>query len=170
MTAKEKKALYDKEYKEKNREKKRLQSKKYYEDNKELLSLKKKDYYINNKKHILNRCSNYRENNPKEKTGLTGTGNYNITLAERYKEEWLNIPIFLYKLKTVDFNGKTFYKYGLTKNLKNRLYTIPYNMEVIELHEMNKYDAVYKEKELLEKVTKYKPLTKFGGYTECFIK
>ena len=64
---------------------------------------------------------------------------------------------------------KVFFKYGLTKNIRNRLYYIPYDVEILELIELNKYDAVYKERELLEKVTSYTPLTKFGGHTECFI-
>ena len=184
MQSKEEKALYDKEYRLKNLEKLKEQSLKYREENKEklleyskcyefenkeIIALKKKEYYLKNKEKILERCKKYRENNPKEKSGLKGTGNYNITLAERHKDIWINTNIFLYKLKMTDINNQIFFKYGLTKNIKNRLYYIPYDVEILELIELNKYDAVYKERELLEKVTSYIPSTKFGGHTECFI-
>ena len=185
MTVKEKKAAYDKEYRLKNLEKIKLRAleysnnrkdiKKEYQKNydilnKEKVAERKRKYYKNNKSKILEACKKYRNNNPKEKSGLKGTGNYNITLAERHKDIWINTKIFLYKLKMTDINNQVFFKYGLTKNIRNRIYGIPYDVEVLELIELNKYDAVYKEKELLEKVISYTPLTKFGGHTECFIK
>ena len=184
MTVKEKKAEYDKEYRLKNLEKIKTRSleyrnnrkditkerwKNYEKLNKDTISEKKKLYYKNNKSKILETCKKYRDNNPKEKSGLKGTGNYNITLAERHRDIWINTKIFLYKLKMTDINNQVFFKYGLTKNIRNRLYYIPYDVEILELIELNKYDAVYKERELLEKVTSYTPLTKFGGHTECFI-
>lgn len=184
MTAKEKKAEYDKEYRLKNLEKIKIRTLEYRNNrkdinkeyqknydilNKEKVSERKKKYYKNNKSKILEICKKYRNNNPKEKSGLKGTGNYNITLAERHKDVWINTKIFLYKLKMTDINNQVFFKYGLTKNIKNRLYQIPYNVEILELIELNKYEGVYKEKKLLEQVTSYIPLTKFGGHTECFI-
>ena len=141
----------------------------HYLKNKELLSEKKREYYLKNKDYILDRCEKYRESNPKEKTGKTGTGNYNITLAERYKAEWLNEELFLYKLKITDTDGTVFYKCGLAKNMRNRLYHIPYNVDVIEAIKMTKYDAVYAERNILDSKIKYSPLIKFGGHTECFV-
>ncbi len=184
MQTKEEKALYDKEYRLKNKEKRKQKSleyrikkkenlaeyqKQYDIQNKEKVSERKRKYYKANKERILETCKNYRDNNPKEKSGLKGTGNYNITLAERHKEEWLNTQIYLYKLKMIDINGQVFFKYGLSKNLKYRLYGIPYDVEILDTQLFNKYDAVYKEKELLANINNYTPLIKFGGYTECFI-
>ena len=184
MTVKEKKAAYDKEYRLKNLEKIKLKSLEYRNDrkeitkeyqknydklNKEKVSERKRNYYLKNKNKILETCKQYRNNNPKEKSGLKGTGNYNITLAERHKDSWIKIDIFLYKLKMIDTDNQIFYKYGLAKNIKTRLYYIPYEAEVLELTKLNKYEAIYKEKELLSNVNKYIPLIKFGGYTECFI-
>lgn len=61
--------------------------KKHYNNNKEILALKKREYYLINKQKILKLQKDYRKNNPKEKNGKLGTGNYNITLVERHKEE-----------------------------------------------------------------------------------
>lgn len=184
MTDKEKKAEYDKnrrinnkenilkvaqEYRNNNREliaeKQRLR----YALNKEKESERKRKYYIENKDFVLNKCKQYRSKYPKEKTGKTGTGNYNITLAERHKEEWLKEELYLYKLKITDEDGTIFYKSGLAKNMRNRLYHIPYEVDVIEAVKMNKYDAIYAERKILENTEKYKPLKKFGGHTECFL-
>ena len=76
--------------------------------------------------------------------------------------------IYFYHLKLIEDDGFEFYKYGLTKDIKTRLKNIPYNAEVLELTMLNKYDAVYKEIELLNNVEKYIPQKTFGGYTECF--
>lgn len=184
MTAKEKKAEYDRNrrfvkkdeiskkgkiYRLANRDKINNYHKELYANNKDSESERKRIYYIENKDKILSRCKNYRDCNPKIKTGKLGTGNYNITLAERYKDEWLFEEIYLYKLKITDTDGTIFYKHGLAKNMRNRLYHIPYKVDVIEAILMNKYDAVYSEIEMLQNKQKYCPLIKFGGHTECFI-
>lgn len=184
MTAKEKKAEYDrnrrlenrelvlsisKKYRDKNKDDLNSKAREKYLLNKESESQRKREYYLANKEKIIARCKEYRENNPKEKSGKVGTGNYNITLAERHKEEWLKEELFLYKLKITDTDGTVFYKCGLSKNMRNRLYHIPYDVDVIEAVRMTKYDAIYSERNMLENKIKYSPLIKFGGHTECFI-
>lgn len=184
MTAKEIKAEYDKNRRIKhgddirkrvnelaiiNRNKINEKFKKLYHLNKKSESERKRIYYLNNKEKILLKCKTYRKSNPKEKTGKVSTGNYNITLAERHKNEWLFEEIYLYKLKITDTDGTVFYKHGLSKNMRNRLYHIPYKVDVIEAILMNKYDAIYSEIEMLQNKQKYCPLIKFGGHTECFI-
>ncbi len=181
---KEKKSEYDKEYQKINKNKiSKIKSeyrnnnknnlinynKNYDKLNKEKISERKRLYYLNNKERIIKNSEKYRKENPKIKTNKKGTGNYNITLAERNKEEWLKTEIILYKFKMSEDDGKIFYKYGLTKNIKNRLYHIPYKVEILETFTLDKYTAVYKEKELLTNITSYTPNIKFGGYTECFI-
>ena len=161
--------LLSEEDKQKLLEEKREYVKNHYYENKKSLLDKKREYYLKNKERILETCKKYRELNPKEKTGLKGTGNYNITLAERHKEEWLNEELYLYKLQITDIDGTIFYKCGLAKNMRNRLYHIPYEVDIIEAVKMTKYDAVYSEKDILKNKIKYSPLIKFGGHTECFI-
>ncbi len=153
----------------KSAENNRKSFKKYYNKNKEVLANKKREYYLKNKEEILKKQKEYRDCNPKENNRKTGTGNYNITLAERNKEEWLNEELFLYKLKITDIDGTIFYKHGLAKNMRNRLYHIPYEVDVIEAVKMTKYDAIYSEREMLMNKIKYSPLIKFGGHTECFL-
>lgn len=143
--------------------------KEHYNNNKEVLALKKREYYLINKQKILKLQKDYRKNNPKEKNGKLGTGNYNITLAERNKEEWLKEDLYLYKLQMTDTDGTIFYKCGLAKNMRNRLYHIPYKVNIIEAILMTKYDAIYSEKEILKNKVSYSPLIKFGGHTECFL-
>lgn len=184
MTAKEIKAEYDRNRRIKygndirkrvnelaiiNRDKINETSKKLYHLNKKSESERKRIYYLNNKEKILLKCKTYRKSNPKEKTGKVSTGNYNITLAERYKDKWLLENLYLYKFKMIDTDGTVFYKHGLSKNIKHRLYYIPYKVDIIETVLMNKYDAVYAEREILKNKTKYCPLIKFGGHTECFL-
>ena len=156
-------------YRQLNSEKLKTKQKEHYYLNKEKLSNNKKNYYDDNKEKILNKCKEYRKNNPKEKNGKLGTGNYNITLAERHKEKWINEKMFLYKLIIAEDDGTIFYKIGLTKNLKNRLYYIPYKVNIISVIEISKYDAIYLEKKLLTNVNSYSPKIKFGGHTECYI-
>lgn len=168
--AKEKKInLLNEKQKEEYFESKRQSVRNHYENNKSSLSEKKRKYYLINKDKILENCKKYRTNNPKEKSGNLGTGNYNITLAERHKEQWLKEELFLYRLKITDTDGTIFYKCGLAKNIRNRLYHIPYDVDVIEAVKMTKYDAIYSERDILKNKIKYSPLIKFGGHTECFI-
>lgn len=158
------------EIREKDRNRDRSKSRKeYYEKNKETLKEKRKLYSINNRDKI-NECQNKR--NKKAREGIErikAPGAYNLTLAERHKELWLTENLYFYHLKLIEDNGFEFYKYGLTKDIKTRLKNIPYNVEILELLTLNKYDAVYKEIELLNNVEKYIPQKTFGGYNECFI-
>lgn len=161
---------------EKIREKDRIRSqnrseykKEYYEKNKEILKEKRRLYKINNKDKI-NEYQNKRYRKLREGVErIKAPGAYNLTLAERNKELWLTEELYFYHLKLIEDNGFEFYKYGLTKDIKSRLSNIPYIVEIIELTKLNKYDAIYKELELLNTVEKYIPQKTFGGYTECFI-
>ena len=145
-----------------------------------------KQYYKDNKERCLSDNKEYREAN-KEKEALrhrkwydktigykpcdwAHPGTYNITNAERHKEEWLKQDLTIYKLEIVDDDGTIFYKVGLTTNLKGRIHKIPYNVKVIKTLEIDKHEAVYFEQNYLNGVTKYKPLRHFKGYTECFVK
>ena len=158
------------EVREKDRNRDRSKSRKdYYENNKEILKEKRKLYTKNNRDKI-NKCQNKRYKKSREGVErIKAPGAYNITLAERNKELWLTEELYFYHLKLIEENGFEFYKYGLTKNIKTRLKNIPYTAEVLELTILNKYDAVYKEIELLNNVEKYIPQKIFGGYNECFI-
>ena len=143
--------------------------KEYYEKNKEILKEKRKLYRQNNRDKI-NECQNRRNRKAREGVErIKAPGAYNITLAERNKELWLTENLYFYHLKLIEEDGFEFYKYGLTKDIKTRLKNIPYTAEVLELTMLNKYDAVYKEIEVLNNVEKYIPQKTFGGYNECFI-
>lgn len=159
--AKEKRANNLEEYKNKDKD--------YYLNNREKIKARKLESYYNNRDKNLENMRKYRETYIKPFTGNIGTGTYNITLAERYKEEWLSEKLTLYHLKFKDEDGTVFYKYGLTKNLNNRLYYIPYTPEIISTEELSKYDAIYKERELLKDIISYNPIINFGGHKECFI-
>lgn len=155
---------------EKDRNRNRSEYRKeYYNKNKEVLKEKRKLYKINNRSKI-NEYQNERYKKSREGVEkIKAPGAYNLTLAERNKELWLTETLYFYHLKLVEDNGFEFYKYGLTKNIKSRLKNIPYTVEVLELLTLNKYDAVYKEIELLKNVEKYIPQKIFGGYNECFV-
>lgn len=152
------------------RSKSRFESKKnYYENNKDILNEKRRLYREKNKVKI-NKYQNERYKKSREGIEkIKGPGAYNITLAERNKELWLTENLYFYHLKLIEDNGFEFYKYGLTKDIKTRLKNIPYTAEILELTMLNKYDAVYKEIEVLNNVEKYIPQKTFGGYNECFI-
>lgn len=147
----------------------RKQQKEYYQRNKDKIKAAKLQDYYKNRDRNLKTMSEYRDKYIKPYTGIVGTGNYNITLAERHKEEWLKEQLFLYHLQIKDIDGTVFYKYGLTKDLTKRLYYIPYEVIILSCEEFNKYEAIYKEKELLYDKVSYIPLNKFGGHTECFL-
>ena len=152
------------------RSKSRFESKKnYYENNKDILNEKRRLYREKNKVKI-NKYQNERYKKSREGIEkIKGPGAYNITLAERNKELWLTENLYFYHLKLIEDNGFEFYKYGLTKDIKTRLKNIPYTAKILELTMLNKYDAVYKEIEVLNNVEKYIPQKTFGGYNECFI-
>ena len=158
------------EVREKDRNRDRSKSRKEYcEKNKETLKEKRRVYRQNNRDKI-NKYQNERYKKSREGVErIKAPGAYNLTLAERNKELWLTEELYFYHLKLIEDNGFEFYKYGLTKDIKTRLKNIPYNAEVLELTMLNKYDAVYKEIELLNNVEKYIPQKTFGGYNECFV-
>ena len=79
--AKEKKRVYDKNYREAHKEEIAERAKKYRERNKEILAEKKKEYYENNKEMLLYKFGKlYRET----KKTLCSCGH---TLAYRYNKE-----------------------------------------------------------------------------------
>jgi hypothetical protein len=156
--------------KDRIRSKSRFESKKnYYENNKDILNEKRRLYREKNKVEI-NKYQNERYKKSREGIEkIKAPGAYNLTLAERNKKLWLTENLYLYHLKLIEDDGFEFYKYGLTKDIKTRLKNIPYTAEVLELTMLNKYDAVYKEIEVLNNVEKYIPQKTFGGYNECFV-
>ena len=158
------------EVREKDRNRDRSKYKKEYcEKNKETLKEKRRLYRQNNRDKI-NKYQNKRRRKSREGVErIKAPGAYNLTLAERNKELWLTENLYFYHLKLIEDDGFEFYKYGLTKDIKTRLKNIPYTAEVLELTMLNKYDAVYKEIELLNNVEKYIPQKTFGGYNECFV-
>ena len=166
---KEKKRLYDKKRREEIGDKLKEENLKYYYDNKDDILEKQRVYRELNKDEINSRKKEQRHLqrslNPIDEF-IKGT--YNITLAERHKELWLKETLYFYHLKLVDDDGTVFYKYGLTKNLKSRLWQIPYKVEILENILLNKYEAIWKEYDSLKKVNRYTPQRIFGGYTECF--
>lgn len=135
---------------------------------KEKISEKRKLYYQKNKESIKKRCELYRKNN-RVNYGKKQSGSYNIKIAERNKEKWLLEELNVYKFKIIDIDETIFYKFGLTNNINNRIRQIPYNVELISFVKISKYDAVYLESFLLKNKTKYIPLIKFSGYTECYL-
>ena len=159
------------EVREKDRNRDRSKYKKEYcEKNKETLKEKRRLYRQNNRDKI-NKYQNKRRRKSREGVErIKAPGAYNLTLAERNKELWLTENLYFYHLKLIEDDGFEFYKYGLTKDIKTRLKNIPYTAEVLELTMLNKYDAVYKEIEMLNNVEKYIPQKTFGGYNECFVK
>ena len=99
---------------------------------------------------------------------------YNKTLAERFKESWSKIPCKLYIVKMYDDN-ETFFKVGITNQditRRFRAYDTPYNIEVLQQIQTNRYEAVIEEDRIIKinAENKYKPLNNFKGYTECFTK
>lgn len=99
-------------------------------------------------------------------------GFYGETIAERNKEIWIKESATLYCIEC--WNQKEhFYKIGVTTlSIKQRFNSkeIPYNYNILKQVKMNKYNAIYLEKELhnMNKEYKYIPKIHFGGYTECF--
>ena len=99
---------------------------------------------------------------------------YNKTLAQRFKEEWSKIPCNLYILRMYN-DTEEFFKVGITSqdiHRRFRQHDNPYNFEVVKITQTTRYEAVMKEADIIHsnKESKYKPLNKFKGYTECFTK
>lgn len=99
---------------------------------------------------------------------------YNVTNAEKNKTEWLAIPCNLYVIKMAA-QDEVFYKIGITSqdiSRRFREHDTTYEVNVLELIESNRFDAIILENKLrdLHKEYKYKPKQFFKGHTECFIK
>lgn len=161
--------LKNEEYRQKNIEKITIQRKRQYQENKELIIQKALKYEKENQESITLRRKLKRQAFRLENPLPINRGSYNITLAERYKEEWLKETLFVYHIKMIEENGVVFYKYGLTKHIKSRMHKIPYKVEILEILELNKYEAIYKEYSLLQNKVQYSPIKAFKGYTECYI-
>lgn len=99
-------------------------------------------------------------------------GFYNLTRAERKKEEWLEIPTKIYYLKFTN-ETETFWKVGLSKNpIKKRFVLFKGDIEVIKLEDTNLYDGTILENKLISEHKQYSyiPKTLIEGRTECFSK
>ena len=100
-------------------------------------------------------------------------GIYNLTLAERNKEKWKDIKVFVYLIKCYN-NKELFYKIGITKhNIEFRFGSdkhMPYNYDIIKYIECDLYNAILIEHSIHNqfKDFKYEPEIYFGGHTECF--
>lgn len=94
-------------------------------------------------------------------------GNYSLDkLGELSNIEGYYYDIILYDPQT----NESFGKIGITKNFNNRFsgygrYKLKY---IIELEKMSMDLALLKEQKDLRCETKYRPLHKFGGHTECY--
>ena len=102
-------------------------------------------------------------------------GKYNMTLAERNKEEWSQVPAIVYIIRCWD-NNEDFIKIGITtKNtIKKRfkgIIELPYNWEEVRAIHTNLYNAIYEEHKLhhICEDHSYIPEMYFKGYTECFV-
>ena len=103
---------------------------------------------------------------------FTGNTYYNITLANRYKDKWSEIPCNLYIVKLYS-DVEEFYKIGITSQAITRRFRVndlPYKVEEIRIVELNRYTAVLLESTLhaINIKYSYNPINKFEGYTECF--
>lgn len=98
-------------------------------------------------------------------------GVHNTTLAERNKESYKKRTACVYILYMKN-DKESFYKIGLTTNLNRRVKYLMADFEIVVLEEINTnlYEAILLENKLQcnNKKHKYKPKTKFNGYTECF--
>lgn len=100
-------------------------------------------------------------------------GGYNMTNANRNKDRYLEIPYYLYYIEVV-LGGSSFYKLGITKNIRQRFNGIKRetrgSIKILAIGESNLYSCI-KAEYLAKKALvdfKYTPDIKFGGYTECF--
>ena len=100
-----------------------------------------------------------------------GNSYYNVTNANKHKEEWLELPCSLYLLKLTS-EDEEFYKVGITNQditRRFRQHDLPYTVELLEAVETSRYSAILLEAMMLDKHRdfKYRPNYKFAGYTEC---
>ena len=102
-----------------------------------------------------------------------GNGGYNITRAERHKDEWLNKDSLVYVVNMKN-KGEEFIKVGLTSITTEGRFSskkkVPYDITILHEIKSNLYDSIHLESHLhkLCSDSSYTPLTKFDGYTECF--
>lgn len=101
---------------------------------------------------------------------------YNITLANRNKDELEKMSGNIYLIKMFDKSiSEEFYKIGITKNSLDERYNYNnmsnYKYEEILFYKTSMYNAIKIEKILKNELSikSYIPNNKFGGYTECFI-
>lgn len=93
-------------------------------------------------------------------------GGYN----SKYKRE-PNYSVSLYKIRLYNDN-ESFYKIGLTNNIKIRMNAFPYKVEIIEVEKGILGSLYLKEQKIIKNLKdfKYTPKIHFGGYSECFSK
>lgn len=99
--------------------------------------------------------------------GVGSLGGINAKVAERNKA--LNYYVYLLKLQGGE---EVFFKVGLTKvgSHERRMRGLRkyYDVEVLDMTEYTLDLAFELEQFVLSTCSRYKPLVKFGGYTECF--
>lgn len=104
------------------------------------------------------------------KTAWKNNSYYNVTNAEKNKEEWRTIPCSLYIVKMYS-EDESFFKIGIASSIKERFRKFKkYSVELIECFSLNRYDAILLESALHLKYKEYKytPTKPFKGYSECF--
>lgn len=98
---------------------------------------------------------------------------YNIKVAERKKEEWINKHGILYLINCCN-EHEDFYKIGITSRSVKLRYgsgdSMPYSYKIVKQWRMSLYDCVIVE-DIIENYgfEKYCPNIKFGGYTESYV-
>lgn len=102
-------------------------------------------------------------------------GRWNVDALKKNIQYHANKPCCVYLLK-IAHNNVTFYKIGITSDVKVRVRLIldeltESKISVIQESWSNTIECVMLEKVLLKQVknSRYKHSIKFGGYTECFI-
>ena len=108
----------------------------------------------------------------KENNFITFTGRYNHEFFK--KEDAKNSIGYIYLIKLYS-DDEEFVKIGITsKEVEDRFKYLyldcSYNVDYLLIKKMNIYNAFLTEQYLLNtyKDNKYKPISKFKGYTECF--
>lgn len=96
---------------------------------------------------------------------------YNLTIAERNREEFSKIPSGVYLLQLSDDLGEAYYKVGIAKHLKSRASKISKDsgcsVETLLYQKMDLYSAILIENSILQDYPKKYPNKDFAGYTEC---
>lgn len=142
--------------------------------------------YVNNRTKLRIGCSIHGifEQNPTDHLNGSGcllcgiqklNGRYNITNANKPDkiDLYKSTIVFVYMFRFYK-GDESFYKIGITKNLKKRFNSyrsnVGYITELIDSYETNLYDAIYIELKNLDRYKEYKyiPQDIFPGKTECF--